>query len=300
MHRIFFFLLTNFVIILTISFVTSVLGIGSYMQSNGIDMYSLIVFCLIWGMGGSFISLLLSKIMAKWMMKVRIIHDGESGRDAQFLIKTVRRLSQAAGLKKMPEVGIYQSQELNAFATGPSKNRALVAVSTGILNQMSQEELEGVLAHEISHVANGDMVTMTLVQGVINAFVMFFARIVAFALSNFLRKEDEDEGFSPMVHMLVIFVLEIFFSILGSFVVAYFSRVREYKADKGGAQLVGAGRMRAALEALKRHFEPSASRERDYLASLKISGRPSKFFALFSTHPPLQERIERLRQLSIV
>jgi heat shock protein HtpX len=195
----------------------------------------------------------------------------------------------------MPEVGYYESPEINAFATGPSKNNSLVAVSTGLLTQMNRSEVEGVLAHEVAHIANGDMVTMTLIQGVVNAFVMFFARILAFAISNIFRKND-DEGPSFMVQMVATIVLEIVFSILGSIVVAYFSRWREYRADAGGAKFAGKENMIGALEKLRRTLdsanEPEAPKA---MMSMKISSKPNGFMSLFSSHPPLEQRIEALK-----
>ena len=197
----------------------------------------------------------------------------------------------------MPEVGIYNSPEVNAFATGPSKRNSLVAVSTGLLNGMSQDEVEGVLAHEVSHIANGDMVTMTLIQGVVNAFVMFFARIAAFAVSNFMRGDDEEgEGLGWFAHMAVIFVFEIIFGLLGSIVVAFFSRYREYRADSGAARLAGREKMIAALQRLKN--QTYMDKRGESLATLKISNRKGGLAALISTHPSLDDRIKALQRVS--
>ncbi|NDD92729.1 protease HtpX, partial [bacterium] len=247
LRRISIFLVINFVIMLTISVLTSVLGVGNYMNAQGIDYPSLMGFCLIWGMGGAFMSLALSRIMAKWMMGVQVIDPSEAqGANEQWLVETVHQLARSAGITTMPEVGIYESPEVNAFATGPTKNRALVAVSRGLLDRMSRDQVEGVLGHEVAHAANGDMVTMTLVQGVVNAFVMFLSRVIAFAVSQALRGRDREEssgGSSHLIYYLVRFVLEIVFMILGSMVVAYVSRLREFRADHGGARLAGRDKM---------------------------------------------------------
>ncbi|MDH4248996.1 MAG: protease HtpX, partial [Deltaproteobacteria bacterium] len=196
-----------------------------------------------------------------------------------------------AGLGTMPQVGIYDSPEVNAFATGPSRNRALVAVSTGLLQRMNRDHVAGVLGHEIAHVANGDMVTMTLIQGVVNAFVMFIARIIAFAVSMNVKEESR-----RMTNMMVTIVLDIVLSILGSIVVAYFSRLREFRADRGGAEYAGRASMIGALQALQKTVMLQAPEENKSLATLKISGRPSGFLSLFSTHPPIEVRIQRLQQ----
>lgn len=287
--RIGLFLLTNILVVVTISIVTSVLGIGPYLDANGINLSSLLVFCFLWGMGGAFVSLLLSKFMAKMMMGVKIIDPRSASGAERELYSRVERLARAANLP-MPEVGIYNSPEVNAFATGPSKSSSLVAVSSGLLQVMDNAEVEGVLAHELSHVANGDMVTMTLVQGVVNAFVMFFSRIISYALSTMVK-----EDLQYTVRLVSNIVLSILFSILGSIVVAYVSRAREYRADAGGAKLAGRQNMIAALEKLRRTFEaPEDERGGEALATMKISGH-SKWMALFSTHPPLEARIAALK-----
>ena len=293
--RVFLFVVVNALILVTISIVMAVLGVQPYLTAQGIDYTSLMIFCLIWGMGGAFISLALSRVMAKWMMKVRVISPGVADPGARELVATVHRLAQAAGLPKMPEVGIYDSPEVNAFATGPTRSRALVAVSTGLLQRMRREEVEGVLAHEVAHVANGDMVTMTLVQGVVNAFVLFLSRVLAFFIVQLLRGRDS-EGSSHMMRFAITMVLQILLSILGAFVVAGFSRWREFRADRGGAQLAGAPAMISALESLRRSTQLVDTRQEAY-ASLKISGRrKGGLAALLATHPPLEVRIARLRQ----
>ncbi|RHX78653.1 protease HtpX [Leptospira yasudae] len=287
--RIGLFLLTNILVVVTISIVTSVLGIGPYLDANGINLSSLLVFCFLWGMGGAFVSLLLSKFMAKMMMGVKIIDPRSASGAERELYSKVERLARTANLP-MPEVGIYHSPEVNAFATGPSKSSSLVAVSSGLLQTMDSSEVEGVLAHELAHVANGDMVTMTLVQGVVNAFVMFFSRIISYALSTMVKDELQ-----YTVRLVANILLSILFSILGSIVVAYFSRTREYRADAGGAKLAGRQNMIAALEKLRRTFDaPEDERGGDALATMKISGH-SKWMALFSTHPPLEARIAALK-----
>ena len=287
--RIFLFLAVNLLILLTISVTMKVLGIGYYLTARGIDYGALMAFCLLWGMGGAFISLGLSRVMAKWMMGVQVIDPATTDPVLSGLVNTVHTLARAAGLPKMPEVGYYPSPEINAFATGPTRSRALVAVSAGLLETMNREQLEGVLGHEISHVANGDMVTMTLVQGVINAFVMFLARVIAFFIAN--RGRDENSSAAP--NYLIVFLLEIVLSVLGMIAVAAFSRWREFRADAGSAALAGREKMISALEALRRHTEEADLTRNEALATMKISGRPR--FALFATHPPLEERIARLK-----
>lgn len=295
--RIFLFLMVNILVMVTITIVTSLLGVNHYMSARGINYSSLLVFCLIWGFGGAFISLALSRWMAKFAMGIKPIDPTNCTSAEKNLYDRVAKLAQKAGLPATPEVGIYESADLNAFATGPSKKRSLVAVSTGLLNRMDHQEVEGVLAHEIAHIANGDMVTMTLIQGVVNAFVMFFARIVAFAATQFVK-----EDIRPIVNLVVVIVLEILFSILGSIVVAWFSRKREFKADLGGAQLAGRSSMVAALAALQRVYEnPLREGEEtpQSIAAFKISNK-SSFLQIFSTHPPLEERIQALKQSNLV
>jgi len=269
--------------------------VNSYLTASGINYQSLMIFCLVWGFAGSGISLLLSKFMAKRMMGVEILdaHGQYSG-----LVNRVHRLAKAAGIEKMPEVGIYQSPEVNAFATGPSKNNALVAVSSGLLNQMTEDEVEGVLAHEVAHVANGDMVTMALVQGVVNAFVMFFARIAAFALQQVLAGDrdnnDDRPATSGFAYHISVMVFEIFFSFLGMFVVAYFSRVREYRADQGGAKFAGKQKMVAALRRLQSKLD-YVDDSKDAIKCMKISSKKG-LMNFLSTHPSLEDRIAALER----
>ncbi len=276
---------------LTISVVLNVLGIQPYLTAQGLNLGSLMAFCLVWGFGGAFISLALSRIMAKWMMGVRIIKEDETDMRLRELVATVHRLAREAGLRVMPEVGIYQAYELNAFATGPTRNRSLVAVSTGLLERMTPDEVEGVLGHEIAHISNGDMVTMTLLQGVVNAFVMFFARVIAYTVSNAVNNRN----LRPMVHMITVIALDILLGILGMIVVAKFSRYREYKADLGSARLAGKEKMISALRALEQNMHLPPAETPPSLANFRISSRPKGFMALFASHPPLADRIARLQ-----
>ena len=288
--RIFLFLVTNLAIIVTLSIVMSVLGVGRYVGPDGLNMGALATFALIWGMGGAFISLQMSRWIAKRATGVRLI-DGRSGREeVDWLYATVSRLAQQANLP-MPEVGIYDSPEVNAFATGPSKSRSLVAVSSGLLRTMRRDEVEGVLAHEVAHIGNGDMVTMTLLQGVINSFVIFFARVIAYAM----RSNDSRGGYGTSY--IVVIALEIVLGIFGSLITAWFSRQREFRADRGGAGLAGRDRMVAALKRLASNRELVDTRHQA-LATLKISGGKG-WMVFFSTHPPLEARsaaLERFQQ----
>ena len=290
LKRVSLFMAVNLLILVTLSFTLNVLGVRPYLTHFGIDYQSLIIFCLVWGMGGAFISLALSRVMAKWMMGVQVIDPTQAGGEAAELVAMVHRLAQSAGLPALPQVGIYESPEVNAFATGPTKSRALVAVSTGLLRAMDRTELEGVLGHEISHVANGDMVTMTLIQGIVNAFVMFLARVIGFFVSQNVREENR-----RWVNYLVVIVLEILLSLLGMMVVAFFSRSREFRADAGSALLSGREKMVAALENLQRTYEPLEHNRS--MATLKISGKSGGFLSLLSTHPPLAARIAALKGL---
>ena len=300
LKRILLVVLTNILVILTITIVVGILS-----RVFGINLYgggyaSLFLMCFVWGMGGAFISLAMSRFMAKWMMGVHVIDPNNAG-EYQSLVNTVHNLAQKANLAVMPEVGVYESPEVNAFATGPSKSKSLVAVSTGLLQRMNRDQIEGVLGHEMAHISNGDMVTMTLVQGVINAFVMFFARIVAFAISTALRSRDNDRGGSFWMNYLLISVLEVVFGLLGFIVVARFSRWREFRADRGGAEYAGRGKMISALQQLQNFYGkvPEAQQQGQQgnaaVATLKISGKQGGFLSLMATHPPLEERIARLQ-----
>jgi heat shock protein HtpX len=300
MKRIFLFLAVNAVIVLTVSLLLNFLGVKPYLDRYGLNIGALAVFCLVWGMAGAFISLALSRVMAKMMMGVRVIPPNTSDPALAGLVQTVHNLARGAKLPAMPEVGIYESPEVNAFATGPTRSRALVAVSTGLLNRMSKEEVTAVLGHEVAHVANGDMVTMTLIQGIVNAFVMFLARLLAYVVS--MAGRDREERGTPWSYFLLQFVFEIVFMIIGSMIVAAFSRKREFRADAGSAKLYGRRYMIEALRALQRNYPVvDPAHAAPALQTLKISGHPqgmSRFMALFSTHPPLEERIARLERMT--
>lgn len=296
--RIILFLAVNILVVLMLSIVLSLFNVRPYLNAYGIDYNSLMIFCLVWGMGGALISLALSKTMAKWMMGVRILDPDTSDSEQRALVSTVYTLCRQAHLQEMPEVGIYESPEPNAFATGPTKKSSLIAVSTGLLRKMNAKELEGVIAHEISHIVNGDMVTMTLIQGIVNAFVMFLARVLAFALSGLGKNRNESSSGSYLGYSLFVILFEVVFMVLGSVVVAWFSRYREFRADAGGAHLAGKEKMIAALEALQsmqRVQDPHA--DKPALAALKIS-HPGKrgWMRFFASHPPLAERIQRLKE----
>lgn len=290
--RVFLFMIVNILVLTTVSITFNIV-----MNLLGIELSgqaTMFVFYAFLGMGGAFISLGLSRIMAKMMMRVKVIDPRTASGSERELVEVVHELARRAKLPKMPEVGIYDSPEINAFATGPTKSRSLVAVSTGLLQRMDRNEVEGVLGHEVAHIANGDMVTMTLIQGVINTLVLILARIIATAAS-----QSVDEKARPMVQMVLIIVLQILLSILGSLVVNYFSRAREYRADSGGARLTGKDKMLAALKALKSNYGP-VDEEHPSLATLKISSGKGKTMAmLFSTHPPLEERIRQLEMARI-
>jgi heat shock protein HtpX len=298
MKRIFLFLCINLLVVISLSLLLNLLGIQPYLQSYGLDIKHLALFCLVWGMGGALISLSLSRLMAKWLLGVTIIDPNTTNSEERLLLEFVHKLSREAGLKHTPEVGIYSSSEVNAFATGPTQKRSLVAVSSGLLNRMDRNEIEAILGHEITHVANGDMVTMTLLQGVVNAFVMFLARILAFALSGLGREKQQNSSLGSF--RLFTFLFEILFMILGSMLVAAFSRYREFRADKGGATIAGREKMISALKTLRimQEIKDPHLKEAPALAAFKISA-PAKrgWIALFATHPPLEERIARLEKL---
>ena len=291
--RIFLFIVTNLAIVLTLSIVVSLLGLNQGITADGLNIGALAMFCLVWGMAGSFISLQMSRWIAKRATGVKLV-DGRTGRpELDSLYATVERLTRQANLP-MPEVGVYESPEVNAFATGPSKSRSLVAVSSGLLRSMRQEEVEGVLAHEVAHIANGDMVTMTLLQGVINAFVMFAARVIA----HFMTRTGDDRGGSGGgMYFLTVMVLQIVFGILGSLITSWFSRQREFRADHGGATLAGRDRMLAALRRLAANRELVDTRH-EGLATMKINGA-GRWMVFFSTHPPIEVRIAALEKAQL-
>lgn len=288
--RIFYFLVTNILVLLTISIVFNL--VGGYIGVDGqIYFVPLLIISAVIGFSGSLISLAMSRFIAKRVMGVQVIDPNNPRNEAErIVLEKVHRLSRAAGLTHMPEAGIYYSPEVNAFATGPSKKRSLVAVSQGLLEEMDDDAIEGVIAHEVAHVANGDMVTMTLLQGVVNTFVVFFARIIAYAVSQVVR-----EDLAPVVHFIAVIVFQLVFSILGSLVVFAYSRHREFHADRGGADLAGRDKMRHALVMLKAYTERASIRpdEDTAVATMKINGA-KKAVQLFSTHPDIDERIRRL------
>lgn len=285
--RIFLFLATNLAIVVTLSIILSLLGVSGYYRPGGqLDFAGLAIFCFVWGMGGAFISLAISRWMAKRAMGVQLVNGQTGNQDFDWLYNTIGQLTRQANLP-MPEVGVYDSPEVNAFATGPSKKRSLVACSTGLLRSMTREEVQGVLAHEVTHIANGDMVTMTLLQGVVNAFVLFLARVAAYAV-----RQAMDSRAANTVAFMVQIVLEIVLGILGSLIVAWFSRQREFRADAGGASLAGRGAMVGALRRLMSTQE-RVDVSNTALASFKIAGGRS-WLQWFSTHPPLEVRIAAL------
>jgi heat shock protein HtpX len=285
------FLITNLAVVLTISLILSLLtSIG--LLPPDLPLLPLLVSCFVWGVLGAWISLQFSAESAKRMMGIQLV-SGSGGSTERWLHSTVARLAEKAGLP-MPEVGVYGSPEWNAFATGPSPQRALVAVSTGILQGMPEDELEAVLGHEMSHVGNGDMVTMTLLQGVINAFVMFLARAVALSLPN---RNSEERGYGPPPTMLLVWPLEVLLGVLGSLVTAWFSRHREFRADAGSARLTSPNAMAGALARLGQMENLQDPRDEPTLATLKIN-EPPGFLRLFASHPPIEARIRALQNLA--
>ena len=294
MLRILLFLGTNLAVILVASITLRLLGVEPYLSAQGINFNSLLIFCFIFGMAGSMVSLFISKWMAKRSTGTVIIEQPSNSTE-QWLLDTVGELAREAGIK-MPEVGIFPAEQSNAFATGWNKDDALVAVSAGLLNRMRPEEVRAVLAHEIGHVANGDMVTLALVQGVLNTFVMFFARVVAQLVDSFLRKDD-NEGLGFFGYFAVVIVAEIVFGLIASAIVAWFSRFREYRADAAGARLAGSGAMINALGRLKAETQ-MADQMPDTLTAFAITtGQTRKLMErLFASHPPLDDRIRALKE----
>ena len=290
MKRILLFVLTNVLVVTVLGVVASLLGVNRYLTANGLNLGSLLGFALVMGFGGAIISLLISKPMAKWSSGVRIINQPQNA-DEAWIVDTVRKLADKAGIG-MPEVGIFDG-EPNAFATGAFKNSALVAVSTGLLVGMTREEIEAVIGHEIAHVANGDMVTMTLIQGVMNTFVVFLSRVIGYAVDSFLRKNDERSSGPGIGYMITTLVLDIVLGFAASMVVAWFSRHREFRADAGSAQLLG--RRQPMINALARLGGMHAGELPKSVAAFGIAGGMGQ---LFSTHPPLEERIAALQNAS--
>jgi heat shock protein HtpX len=289
MKRIFLLVATNVAILLVLSVSLRLLGVDRILdERGGLDLNALLIFSAVLGFSGSLISLALSKVIAKRSMGVRVI---EQPRDAveAWLVETVRRQAQAAGIG-MPEVGIFESPDMNAFATGPRRNNALVAVSSGLLHAMSRREAEAVLGHEISHVANGDMVTLTLIQGVVNTFVIFLSRVIGFVVDRVVFKTERGHG---PAFLITTIVAQLVLGILASMIVMWFSRYREFRADSGGAKLEGRDAMIGALERLRQqHPQPLP----EQMAAFGISGALGQGLKrLFMTHPPLEERIAALR-----
>jgi heat shock protein HtpX len=293
---IFLFIAVNVVVMMTISVLLSIFHVQPYLDQYGLNIPSLAAFCLIWGMSGSLISLAMSRAIAKWSYGIQLINpENCSGRE-RWLVQTVRRLCERVGINTLPEIGIYDSQEANAFATGPTKSRALVACSSGLFNLMNDDEIEGVLGHEISHVANGDMVTITLLQGIVNTFAMFAANFIAYILVRGSRSKDNDGFAGSGGFYLIRIVLELVFFSIGGLLVAFFNRHRECRADDGGADLAGKNKMIGALEALQRTYDYIDPKAQPAAQTMKISARPhGMWMMLWATHPPLAERIARLR-----
>jgi heat shock protein HtpX len=293
MKRIVLFVLTNLAVMLVLSIVLSVLGVGRPGMGGGLDIGGLLVFSLVVGFTGAIFSLLISKKMAKWSTGARVI-DNPSSSTELWLVNTVRSLAERAGIG-MPEVAIYDG-DANAFATGAFKNSALVAVSTGLLESMNRDEVEAVLGHEIAHVANGDMVTLTLIQGVVNTFVVFLARVVGFFVDKVLLRNGEQRG-PGIGYMVTVFVCEILFGLVASIIVAWFSRQREFRADAGSAKLLGSGT--PMIHALARLGGVPPGQLPQSMNALGITGLPSGWSALFATHPPLEQRIAALQRTPV-
>ena len=287
MKRILLLVLTNVLVVVVLGIVASLLGVNRFLTSNGLNLGLLLGYALVIGFGGAFISLLISKPLAKWSSGVRVIAQPQNT-DEAWIVETVRRFSEQAGIG-MPEVGIFEG-EPNAFATGAFKDSALVAVSTGLLAGMTREEVEAVIGHEVAHIANGDMVTMTLIQGVMNTFVVFLSRVVAYAVDSFLRKNDEQNSGPGMAYYITSIALDIVLGFAASMVVAWFSRQREFRADAGAAQMMG--RKQPMVNALARLGGMTPGELPKSVAAFGIAGGIGQ---LFSTHPPIEERIAALQ-----
>jgi heat shock protein HtpX len=287
MKRILLFVATNVAILLVLSIVARVIGLDAWLARQGQSLGALLVFAAFWGFAGSFISLAMSKWMAKRLMGVQVIEQAGTATE-QWLVETVHRLATQAGIG-MPEVGVFESPQPNAFATGASRNHALVAVSTGLFASMNRTEIEAVLGHEVTHVANGDMVTLTLIQGVVNTFVIFLSRVIGNLLDRTVFGERDGRGFG---YFISVMVLQVLLGVLASVIVMWFSRQREFRADRGGAQLAGRENMIAALERLRAGHE-ALPQQMDAMA---IAGGAGRGLArLFMSHPPIEERIAALR-----
>ncbi|MBQ5939601.1 protease HtpX [Massilia sp. AB1] len=289
MKRILLFLATNVAVMLVLSITASVLGVNKFLTANGLNLGMLLVFAALMGFGGAFISLLMSKPMAKWSTGARVI-ERPSNSTEQWLVNTVAAQAQRAGIA-MPEVAVYPG-EPNAFATGATRNSSLVAVSTGLLESMTQEEVEAVLAHEVAHIANGDMVTLTLIQGVVNTFVIFLARVVAWFVDQALRKDDEESTGPGIAYTITAIVCDILFGILASVIVAWFSRQREYRADAGAARILGTPR--PMINALARLGGIAQGGLPKNMAASGIAG--GGMMSLLSSHPSCEDRIAALQR----
>jgi heat shock protein HtpX len=287
MKRIILFVLTNVMVVVVLGIVASLLGVNRFLTSNGLNLGALLGFALIMGFGGAIISLLISKPMAKWTSGVRVIEQPQNA-DEAWIVDTVRKFADKAGIG-MPEVGVFEGAP-NAFATGAFKNSALVAVSTGLLQGMTREEVEAVIGHEIAHIANGDMVTMTLIQGVMNTFVVFLSRVIGYAVDSFLRKGDDRDSGPGIGYYISTIVLDIVLGFAAAIVVAWFSRQREFRADAGAAQLMG--RKQPMINALARLGGMTPGELPKSVAAMGIAGGIGQ---LFSTHPPIEERIAALQ-----
>ena len=287
MKRIILFVMTNLAVVVVLGIVATLFGFNRYLNANGLNLSALLGFALVMGFGGAIISLLISKPMAKWTSGVRVINTPQNG-DEAWIVETVRKLSESACIG-MPEVGIFEGAP-NAFATGAFKNSALVAVSTGLLSGMTHEEIEAVIGHEVSHVANGDMVTMTLIQGVMNTFVVFLSRVIGYAVDSFLRKGDDRHSGPGIGYFISTIVLDIVLGFAAAIVVAWFSRQREFRADAGAAKLMN--RKQPMINALARLGGMTPGELPKSIAAMGIAGGIGK---LFSTHPPIEERIAALQ-----
>lgn len=292
MKRILLFVLTNFAVMIVLSIVATLLGFNRFGGPGGLNLATLLGFAAVFGFGGAFVSLLLSKWSARMAVGAEVIHT-PAGSEQAWLLATVRRLADKAGIG-MPEVAIYDAAEINACATGASRNHALVAVSSGLLRQMSRDEAEAVLAHEVSHVANGDMVTLTLLQGVLNTFVIFLSRIVGHVVDRALGGEGEERSSYGVGYYVTYFVLEIVLGVLASLIVMWFSRQREFRADAGAGRLSSRAQMIAALERLKLNYDHSELPPR--VTAFGIKGGRTGVMQLFASHPSLDERIAALQQ----
>ena len=291
MKRILLFIVTNLAVLLVLTIVARLLGLDTWLAVHGQSFGGLLVWAALFGFGGAFISLAMSKMQAKMFMGVQVIGDSPDPTE-QWLLAVVERHARAVGVG-MPEVGIFDSPAPNAFATGASRNSALVAVSTGLLQRMNREEIEAVLGHEMTHVANGDMVTLTLIQGIVNTFVLFLARVVGNIVDRAVFRSEDGRGIASY---LTFYVLQIVFGLLATPLVMWFSRQREFRADRGGAQLAGTGNMIAALEDLKRGHEPLPAQQFQAFG-IADGGVRGGLARLFMSHPPLDERIAALRAL---